>query len=186
MVYALWLGGTLPTDAQWQYAARRTGAEVITELIFIGETTRGVDYSDLQKVGWYGSGDGFNSGGFIHEVGQLEPTALGLYDMSGNVNEWCADWGYMSYSSGAGYDDILTTPVANNAKYTVSDCSSSKTGASHALAVLNPIGRGVVSVRVIRGGSKSAVAGSCSLAYRGGYAPVGCDPDIGFHCVVCW
>jgi formylglycine-generating enzyme required for sulfatase activity len=65
----------LPTEAQWEYACRA------------GEKG---PYSGgrLDEVGWY---DG-NSSSQTHEVAKKKPNALGLYDMHGNVYEWCADW----------------------------------------------------------------------------------------------
>lgn len=75
----------LPTEAQWEYAARG------------GKKGYGCLYSGsfaIDKVAWY---DG-NSGNCRHSVKQKQPNELGLYDMSGNVWEWCQDW-YGSYSS---------------------------------------------------------------------------------------
>ena len=75
----------MPTEAEWEYAARG------------GNKSRGYKYSGsniLDDVGWYDS----NSSSSTHDVGQLDPNELGLYDMSGNVREWCADW-YGSYDS---------------------------------------------------------------------------------------
>jgi formylglycine-generating enzyme required for sulfatase activity len=75
----------LPTEAQWEYAcrARSTG-----------------DYGgDLEAMAWHDS----NSGGRTHEVKTKRPNAWGLYDMHGNVWEWCSDW-YGSYSAGLQVD----------------------------------------------------------------------------------
>ena len=74
----------LPTEAEWEYAARG------------GSKSRGYKYAggnDIGSVAWY---YGY-SGSKTHEVGQKQPNELGLYDMSGNVHEWCQDW-YGSYS----------------------------------------------------------------------------------------
>ena len=78
---------TLPTEAQWEYASRG------------GNKSRGCKYSgsnDLGEVGWYGD----NSDGKTHPVATKGANELGLYDMSGNVCEWCLDW-YGSYGGDA-------------------------------------------------------------------------------------
>ena len=69
----------LPTEAEWEYAARG------------GNKSKGYKYSgsnSLGNVAWYGD----NSGDDTHPVGRKSPNELGLYDMSGNVYEWCQDW----------------------------------------------------------------------------------------------
>lgn len=75
----------LPTEAQWEYAARG------------GKNNDGAKYSgswSLDAVAWYNS----NSGGSTHPVKTKRPNSLGLYDMSGNVWEWCSDWYGSSYN----------------------------------------------------------------------------------------
>jgi len=82
----------LPTEAEWEYAARG------------GSHGHGTEYAgsgNLDEVAWY---DG-NSGRKPHPVGQKKPNELGLYDMSGNVWEWCFDW-VGSYASGSVTDPV--------------------------------------------------------------------------------
>ncbi|WP_461255147.1 formylglycine-generating enzyme family protein [Treponema sp. R80B11-R83G3] len=87
-------GYRLPTEAQWEYAAKGGNPNAAG--------WKGYTYSGSNNVGdvaWYYD----NSGGRTHEVGKKAPNSLGLYDMSGNVYEWCWDW-YGDYSSGAQTD----------------------------------------------------------------------------------
>lgn len=77
----------LPTEAEWEYAARG------------GSQSKGYKYAGSNTIGdvaWYTS----NSSSTSHPVKQKHPNELGLYDMSGNVYEWCQDW-YGDYSSGS-------------------------------------------------------------------------------------
>ena len=85
---------SLPTEAQWEYSAR---AGSTTAFYNGGITMTGCEYDpNLNAIGWYC----YNSDSETHPVAQKTPNAWGLYDMSGNVYEWCQDW-YGSYGSAA-------------------------------------------------------------------------------------
>lgn len=89
----------LPTEAQWEYACRAG-----TTTAYHWGTTMNGDYC------WYGG----NSNSTTHPVGQKLPNAWGLYDMSGNVSEWCSDL-YGTYPSGAIVDPTgATTGTSRN------------------------------------------------------------------------
>jgi formylglycine-generating enzyme required for sulfatase activity/serine/threonine protein kinase len=70
----------LPTEAEWEYACRAG--------------TTGDYEGDIDAMAWYDQ----NSGGKTHEVGTKVPNAFGLFDLQGNVSEWCQDWFHDTYN----------------------------------------------------------------------------------------
>ncbi len=84
----------LPTEAQWEYAARGGQLSSCTRYA-------GTDEENADSHIWHRG----NSQGRTHNVGTLLPNELGLYDLSGNVSEWCADWYFNSYAISAGSID---------------------------------------------------------------------------------
>ena len=76
----------LPTEAEWEYAAR---ADTKSTYCFSS------DIKTLSQYAWYRK----NSEGKTHPIGQLKPNAWGLYDVHGNVHEWCQDWFDRNYYS---------------------------------------------------------------------------------------
>ncbi|MCY2989729.1 MAG: SUMF1/EgtB/PvdO family nonheme iron enzyme [Planctomycetota bacterium] len=110
----------LPTEAEWEYACRA------------GSTSKysfGDSEAELGTYAWYDK----NSGGTTHPVGEKQANAWGLYDLQGNVWEWCAD-GYDPYAAGAASDPSgpgsasLRVFRGGSWYYTAADCRSANRG----------------------------------------------------------
>jgi len=100
-------GYRLPTEAEWEYACKAGITTdfyngILTNMMFEPLDT------NLNKIAWYGG----NSDSVTHPVGQKLPNLNGLYDMSGNVREWCWDW-YGLYSNEAATDPKGTVLDSN-------------------------------------------------------------------------
>jgi formylglycine-generating enzyme required for sulfatase activity len=102
-------GYRLPTEAEWEYACRAG--------------TTGDAAGELDVMAWYDK----NSGSKTHEVGTKQANAWGLYDMHGNVQEWCQDY-YASYSAGDATDPVCaagSSRVARGGSWNGWPCESS-------------------------------------------------------------
>ena len=161
----------LPTEVQWNYAA-------IGGKRSEGYTYAGSNY--LEKVAWWGH-DGSprhsytnpssatiygNSGAHTHPVGLLMPNELGLYDMSGNVWEWCQDWYNGTINSG-------------NTSLGANYCNSNEANAQD-------IARSPYTDhdKVLRGGGWYDAAGGCPVSHRGNNFPFIRHWSFGFRLVL--
>ena len=133
-------GFRLPTEAEWEYACR-AGSKT--------HFNSGNLKADLNRAGWFQE----NSGGKTHSVAQKAPNAWGLYDMHGNVIEFCYD----------GFDETYSS------------------GNYHAAAVTNPVGCENFNLRITRGGGWFSAAKDCRSATRGCFWTGGGNYYIGFR-----
>jgi formylglycine-generating enzyme required for sulfatase activity len=167
----VWFGGALPSEAQWEYAARMTSPGTIDNgnLKYAGSNT-------LNDVAWSGA----NSGSVDHEVGTLLPTGIGLYDMSGNAWERCLDWcNTTSYSYGDGM-------AYNNTASNWNKGDGSGDGATADNPFIDPVYNTDFTSRTVRGGSwGNNGAASFLLGYRNGnYAPTYLGNTVSFRVAV--
>jgi len=141
---------TLPTEAQWEFACRAghvedlgNGARLTErwQRTFFDRSHRGESVAALEGVAWYEA----NSGHTLHPVGLKEPNAWGLYDMHGNVEEWCLDW------DGDPHQSLVWLYYANN----VIDQQGPISGVK----------------KVLRGGGYLSMPGSCASWSRTSQVP---------------
>ena len=150
-------GYRLPTEAEWEYAARWQGSNTenavqygdvcLTKLNSASGAKDKWDTAETGEVAWYNG----NSESKTHPVGEKRANALGLHDMSGNVWEWCFDW----------YDTI----AAEN--------------------VTDPQGAASGPGRVYRGGSWYYFAYNCTVGGRDNVSPDDWGSDLGFRLAWC-
>jgi formylglycine-generating enzyme required for sulfatase activity len=150
----------LPTEAEWEYACR---AGSTTDYFFGNEEGRLDDYA------WYSN----NSRSGTSPVQEKKPNAWGLYDMHGNVGEWCEDWyGPYAPASKSDHNDRQNFSsrfglVGGSGGSDISSGAENEDSASPALNADNdPKGPSSGIYRVIRGGSWNNSAGGCRSAYR--------------------
>lgn len=152
--FAKWVGGRLPTEAEWEFAAGAaagTGKQADKAPRFVmsvedyATTTgaAGVKFADLDPIAWYDA----NSKESSHPVAKKKPNASGIYDMFGNVMEWCGDW-HGDYSD---------------------------------KAVNNPTGPSEGYVRILRGGAWGSPGRRLRLSDREGSAAEDASSYMGFR-----
>ncbi|MCR5623511.1 MAG: formylglycine-generating enzyme family protein [Treponema sp.] len=141
-------GYRLPTEAEWEYAAR-AGNTATDSMVWSGTTVESL----LGDYTWYSGNSTSNGSRTTHPVKSKQPNAKGLYDMSGNVEEWCWDR----------YDSNY---------YSICNLAGD---------VENPVGASSGSGHIVRGGSIQRGVNLCSVSFRTSYVPEKHIAVVGFR-----
>jgi formylglycine-generating enzyme required for sulfatase activity len=178
-------GYRLPTEAEWEYAARGGAAETNRYIYSGAGLPDTISLGDADRIGWYLGNSGIPDEDGVkeyrsHEVKTKEPNGLGIYDLSGNLWEWCWDW--------YGVYDIQRRDPANPAPDN-----------SDEIPQKNPMGPELVPeergrFRIIRGGAFTSpdangnpagvpIVNNLRVAYRGRSDPRRGHYTIGFRTV---
>jgi formylglycine-generating enzyme required for sulfatase activity len=184
LAYSLWIGGTLPTEAQWEFAARRRAVDLedsdpLNDTDIINKYCNVYLFAGgevLDNAGWWNGNQG---GDQIHEVAKKLGNEIGLYDMTGNVWEWCAD-GINSTAAGTGDNRVFYPNYQNKVAVPVAATSGGTATDPIWNVAVPPPG----SNRVLRGGSWNYAAGYLSLAFRGTDTPALVSGASGFRPVL--
>jgi formylglycine-generating enzyme required for sulfatase activity len=167
--FARWLGSgyRLPTESEWEFACRAGGED---------EYTFGSSEAKLREYAWFASNSDFQT----YPVAAKRPNRWGLFDVHGNVWEWCQDW----YGE-AWYAERIRDHLIREGGLTVDQVYAlSEEGLVAALgsdAMDADAGPAAGFWRVLRGGSWDYLAVACRSAYRTSFTPESRDEGIGFR-----
>ncbi len=144
----------LPTEAQWEYACRAGTTTSLNSGRNATTSSDNVQDAAMDEIGRYSKNTNDGRGGYSYhtKVGSYIRNAWGLYDMHGNVSEWCLDWNYNTYSSNQ----------SNGESYSRSYYDYN-TGSS---SVSNPKGPTSGSYRIVRGGGYNTSPTYCRSSCR--------------------